>query len=179
MDGTDSGIEIKGISTGSPGPDLKYSASRGTIASPAILQAADTIMDVVANGYDGTDHLTPAVIVKLGVDKYTSAVASNVMPGRFVVLTYNESGTTNLDNALVFNRFGRLAIGDDNPTEKLDVRGNIKSTGSYIGGTQSIASAGAINITTLHTEITSSSVCLLYTSPSPRDKRQSRMPSSA
>ena len=47
MDGTDSGIEIKGISTGSPGPDLKYSASRGTIASPAILQAADTIMDVV------------------------------------------------------------------------------------------------------------------------------------
>ena len=76
----------------------------------------------------------------------------------FVVLTYNESGTTNLDNALVFNRFGRLAVGDDNPTEKLDVRGNIKSTGSYIGGTQSIASAGAINVTTLHTEITSSSV---------------------
>ena len=92
--------------------------------------------------------------MKLGVDKYTSSVASNVMPGRFVVLTYNESGTTSLDNALVFNRFGRLCVGDDNPTEKLDVRGNIKATGGYIGGVQAISGPGAIDITTLHTEIT-------------------------
>ena len=31
----------------------------------------------------------------------------------------------------------------------------------------------------LHKECVAPSVCLLYTSPSPRDKRQSRMPSSA
>jgi len=156
MNGT-SGVDITGITAGSAGPNLKYSAARGTVTAPVILQASDTILNVVANGYDGGDFETPAVVMRLGVDKYTSAVASNVMPGRFVVLTHNESGTTGLDNALVFNRFGRLAIGDDNPTEKLDVRGNIKATGSYIGGVQAISGAGAIDVTTLHTEITTTS----------------------
>ena len=36
-----------------------------------------------------------------------------------------------------------------------------------------------IGATTKHSEVASSKDCLLYTSPSPRDKRQSRMPSSA
>ena len=40
---------------------------------------------------------------------------------------------------------------------------------SFIGGLDKVGLAG----------VSMSSVCLLYTSPSPRDKRQSRMPSSA
>ena len=34
-------------------------------------------------------------------------------------------------------------------------------------------------VSTIWAELMSASLCLLYTSPSPRDKRQSRMPSSA
>ena len=36
-----------------------------------------------------------------------------------------------------------------------------------------------VNNTWLHHWLSKGNICLLYTSPSPRDKRQSRMPSSA
>ena len=39
--------------------------------------------------------------------------------------------------------------------------------------------AGGGSATNINTSITGADTCLLYTSPSPRDKRQSRMPSSA
>ena len=38
---------------------------------------------------------------------------------------------------------------------------------------------GSVVNATVHVETNTSDTCLLYTSPSPRDKRQSRMPSSA
>ena len=41
------------------------------------------------------------------------------------------------------------------------------------------ATSGDVRISSLAVDITDDSACLLYTSPSPRDKRQSRMPSSA
>ena len=45
---------------------------------------------------------------------------------------------------------------------------------------QSITSAqSALDATELGAEVGTRNICLLYTSPSPRDKRQSRMPSSA
>jgi hypothetical protein len=57
-------------------------------------------------------------------------------------------------NFLTYTETGRLGIGTYTPTEKLDIRGNIKATGGYIGGVQAISGAGAIDVTTLHTEIT-------------------------
>jgi hypothetical protein len=126
--------ETVGLSTGSAGPNIKADVSRGSLGAPTVLQAGDTIMQLTASGHDGVDYNTPAAILRLGVDKDTTSIAENVMPGRFVVLTYNESGSTGLDNALVFNRFGRLGIGTDVPTAKLDVRGDIKAEGTITPG---------------------------------------------
>ena len=42
-----------------------------------------------------------------------------------------------------------------------------------------VPTSGQIDLADFYGAVKQSSVCLLYTSPSPRDKRQSRMPSSA
>ena len=126
--------ETIGLSTGSAGPNIKADVSRGSLGTPTVLQAGDTIMQLTASGHDGVDYNSPAAILRLGVDKDTTSIAENVMPGRFVVLTYNESGSTGLANALVFNRFGRLGIGTDTPEAKLDVRGDIKAEGTITPG---------------------------------------------
>ena len=47
-------------------------------------------------------------------------------------------------------------------------------------GTPTITSPNNLNLNAVNVAIsTNVSICLLYTSPSPRDKRQTRMPSSA
>jgi hypothetical protein len=129
------GINLNGVTLGNVGADLKYSVVRNSLISPAILEAGDTIIDIIAQGFDGVDTETPAAIIKLGVDRYTSSIGTDIMPGRILFLTFNESGTTSLDNALVFNRFGNLGIATDDPQEKLDVRGN-----GIFSGTLSAAS---------------------------------------
>jgi hypothetical protein len=69
-------------------------------------------------------------------------------------------GTYNYDNYVIFHKTGKVAIsmGQANisaePAAHLEVGGNIKMDGSLIGGVQAISGAGAIDVTTLHTEIT-------------------------
>ena len=57
------------------------------------------------------------------------------------------------------------------------------ATGGTIAGAQSETQAGRYTAGSLNADDLIAAVpglaCLLYTSPSPRDKRQSRMPSSA
>jgi len=125
---------------GGSGPNLLYSASRNNLISPQILQAGDTILDLIASGFDGIDYTTPAAVIKLGVDRYTSAVGTNVLPGRIVFVTFDESGNATISNAMVFNRFGRLGINTDDPQEKLDVRGN----GIFSGEVQAAAFKGSL-----------------------------------
>ena len=98
----------------------------------------------------------------------TSAAASNVAisaaGGGAQTLTLNSAGTE--ANALDFNATaGGLDIDVAKGVEIQAGSGNINMD----------TTSGAITIGTAGT----STACLLYTSPSPRDKRQSRMPSSA
>ena len=85
------------------------------------------------------------------------------------------------DNLLV-NSVGNVGLGTTVPTETLDVRGNIKSVGvvTAIGGFISggLESTG-VSTFTGNVHVGSAITCLLYTSPSPRDVEESRMPSSA
>ena len=78
--------------------------------------------------------------------------------------TYNwlhaPGGTYNYDNYVTFHKTGKVAIsmGQANinaePAAHLEVGGNIKMDGGLIGGVQTISGPGAIDVTTLHTEIT-------------------------
>jgi hypothetical protein len=103
--------------------NVNFFASRTSVANPTILAAGDSIIDLNSSGWDGVNYL-PTAAIKLGVDKYTTAIGTGIVPGRIVFLTFNESGTTGISNAMIFNRFGNLGIGKDDPAQKLDVQGN-------------------------------------------------------
>lgn len=124
---------IKGLTAGSPGLNADYIVSRGSVASPTVVQAGDTIVNMVGQGYDGDSYET-AAIIKLGVDKYTTSIADGIIPGRILFLTFDESGNTGADNAMCFNRLGNLGIKKDDPTEALDVVGNAIITGTLTAG---------------------------------------------
>ena len=127
------GMTFTNISDGASGGNFNFRASRSSLAAPTVLQAGDVSIDLISSGWDGTTF-SPSAIIKMGTDKYTSSIGSGVMPGRIVFLTFNEAGTSGIDTAMVFNRQGRLGIATDAPTEKLDVVGNIKASGSIQPG---------------------------------------------
>jgi len=126
-------IRMTGLTAGAPGMNVDFFSSRGTIGSPAIVQAGDTIGNIVGSGWDG-DSYTTAAIIKVGVDKYTSSVADGVIPGRILFLTFDESGNTGANNAMCFNRLGNLGIKKDDPAEALDVAGNAIISGNLTAG---------------------------------------------
>ena len=126
-------IRMTGLTAGAPGMNVDFFSSRGTIGSPAIVQAGDTIGNIVGSGWDG-DSYTTAAIIKVGVDKYTSSVADGVIPGRILFLTFDESGNTGANNAMCFNRLGNLGIKKDDPAEALDVAGNALISGNLTAG---------------------------------------------
>ena len=133
-------ISSNAVTAGGNGPNLDFFGSRVSLDSPIVLEPGDSVIDIAVNGWDGAAQTTAAVI-KMGPDKYTGSIASGVMPGRMVFLTYNESGATGIDNAMVFNRFGNLGIGTDAPAEKLDVQGNIVASGTIQPGVYADAAA--------------------------------------
>ena len=116
-------LSITTSTNGGNACNVNFFASRTSVANPTVLVAGDSIIDLNSSGWDGVEYI-PAAAIKLGVDKYTTAIGTGIVPGRIVFLTFNESGTTGASNAMTFNRFGNLGIGKDDPAQKLDVQGN-------------------------------------------------------
>ena len=90
-------------------------------------------------------------------------------------------GVGNTSNAVVDTLTGKIGVGVDSPDANLHVVGNsYVSTNLELGGTLIM---GTVNVESQHSleavTATGNTTCLLYTSPSPRDQRGSRMPSSA
>ena len=69
-----------------------------------------------------------------------------------------------------------IDIGDDFLLAKMPVTKKVFQPEKLLHGGASVALAESVGSAASHMYI---NTCLLYTSPSPRDKRQSRMPSSA
>lgn len=124
-------LSITTSTNGGNACNVNFFASRNSVANPTVLVAGDSIIDLNSSGWDGSQY-TPTAAIKLGVDKYTTAIGTGIVPGRIVFLTFNESGTTGTSNAMIFNRFGNLGIGKDDPAQKLDVQGN----GAFAGFVQ-------------------------------------------
>ena len=89
-------------------------------------------------------------------------------------------GLGNMGSGLAKNLLanGFTVVGHDLIAERMqefkDMGGQPKADAAEVGD-----GADAVFIMVMNGDQTKSVVCLLYTSPSPRDKRQSRMPSSA
>ena len=76
--------------------------------------------------------------------------------GRSSVNMVINDGTNNFPetHTFIFNNSANFGLGKYVPATKLHVAGSITADGGYIGGVQTISGPGAINLTTLHTEIT-------------------------
>ena len=83
------------------------------------------------------------------------------------------------DEKLIVSPTGLVGIGTTIPTESLDVRGDAKIVGFATFNSASTPSLIAVDSTLTTVNLVESIICLLYTSPSPRDVEESRMPSSA
>jgi len=76
--------------------------------------------------------------------------------GRSSVNMVINDGSNNFPetHTFIFNNSANFGLGKYVPASKLHVAGSITADGGYIGGVQAISGPGAINVTTLHTEIT-------------------------
>lgn len=92
-----------GLTDGLVNSGLVARTSRGTLQSPQILQAGDSMWVAQGMGWDGTDYQT-AGIFGIGVDQTTTPAAGDVR-GAFAVLTIGAGGS---QNAMFFDSKGVL-----------------------------------------------------------------------
>lgn len=105
---TQSEIETHKYSdTAANGSIIHGARSRGSIAAPAIVQADDNLLDIVAVGYDGTDY-AQAARIDVEVDGTPGA---NDMPGRFVIKTSPDGSQTPAEALRVDSRKSTIASG--------------------------------------------------------------------
>lgn len=129
-DTTDLIFDIRTVSLGNPGPRMIFNSSRGTVSSPTILEQGDSCVDFQGSAWDGNSYTT-ASYIKLAVDNNVT-ISDGIAPGRIVLGTFNASGSTGLDNVAIWSHTGRLGLSVIEPSEKLDVNGNGKFSGSVI-----------------------------------------------
>lgn len=124
-------------------------------ANPAILQYDRS----AASAYATTQSIGRQVISKT-ISGTQTVVGTHSMSEESYNWLHAPGGTYNYDNYVTFHKTGKVAIsmGQANisaePAAHLEVGGNIKATGAFIGGVQTISGPGAIDVTTLHTAIT-------------------------
>ena len=109
--------------------------------------------------------------VILGIDLGTTNSAVGVVDSGFPILLADEDGDR-LTPSAVWYEGGEVEVGR-RALRRRGMGGVITSVKRLMGSSQSVAGKSPEEVSA---EILN---CLLYTSPSPRDKRQSRMPSSA
>ena len=158
------GGELIEIETGS-GTFQRQFTIQGTNASGASIQeqinsisnggtvtTSNRFMSISQISVDGNLNGT----VKVGIDTDDNQIAN----------TQTISGAGNLS----------LTSNLSTPGSRLAKVGISVAQSDTIGSNQTVSGSGDLNLTSANIELVT---CLLYTSPSPRDKRQSRMPSSA
>ena len=124
-------------------------------------------------------------------------MASNILIKRSTgstapgTITFGELAITTGANGTQANAGDRLFIGDNNGAAQIvggryfmdmldHVHGTLTASSSVIVDSNSKIDVWNVDDITLNSNIiTTSTTCLLYTSPSPRDRQKSRMPSSA
>ena len=83
-------IETHNDST-SEAAGIRFYKSGNTGASPQVVETDDSIAQLIAYGYDGTDYACAAASIKMQVD---GAPGSNDMPGKIVLATTADGATS-------------------------------------------------------------------------------------
>ena len=92
-------------------------------------------------GHDGTGYIQSSFIVA-GVDSQAT-VSTGVVPGNITMGTTPDNGVTNY--TVTINKDGNLGVNNLTPTEKLDVVGNVKTSGFVQFGSLTTAERNALS----------------------------------
>jgi len=114
--------------------------SRGSIVTPTANVADDSLFGYVHYGHDGSQYIQSSFIVA-GIDPQAS-VGAGAVPGNIVMGTTPDNGVTS--NLVTINKDGNLGINILTPTEKLDVVGNVKTSGFVQFGSFTTAERNAL-----------------------------------
>lgn len=145
---------ISQVSSNSGGPHVIFRKSRGSLASPVVVQSNDLLMSLRAKAYDGTQYLDLQKLIYAQVD---GTVATNSVPTNVVLATDGANGALALtlsntnatlvpSNSAIFNRHilsngdGTFDIGSNNGGTTFNRPNNIWAKNS-------ISSAGTLNVT--------------------------------
>ena len=132
--------------------------------------------------FEMSDSKKVCVFLSINSTKNTSSFQPNINQTRptvnqFQLLFWPDHGVPKVNN---FHRF-YTAINQHFTKKTTAAAGSTRGT-RFLAGTRTVPPRGVPGTAVRPTKLQQSSgrsICLLYTSPSPRDKRQSRMPSSA
>lgn len=125
-------------SSAAPGSTIYGCRSRGTLASPAIVQNDDTLVSLLALGFDGTD-LAQSAEIDFQVDGVPGA---NDMPGRIVFKT-SPDGTQTTVEAMRIDSTQTVTAGKLVSSTSLNLGGTLAISGSNGTSGQVLTSAGA------------------------------------
>jgi len=92
--------------------------TRGTVASPTIVQSGDTILNIFAQASDGTTARKTAAQILFSVDGTPGA---NDMPGRITFLTTPDGSTSQVERMRIDNA-GNIGFGTTNPLAPIELR---------------------------------------------------------
>jgi len=92
------------VGTVDTAPNLVSRISRGSLASPLVLQSGDRTIKMFAQGYDGTNFVTSGAF-GMQVDS-TDPITTGFVPGTFGVVTIGTQG----NQSLTFNSRGILSV---------------------------------------------------------------------
>lgn len=138
--------------TAAAGATLYGARSRGSEATPTVVQDADTLLSLIAVGFDGTDYATAARIRAI----VNGTPGNNDMPGAWIFETSADGGQT-LTERMRIKQDGAVNIDGLTASRGVlaDASKNLKSDGigetraAYNSTTQAVTSATETDITAL------------------------------
>lgn len=119
-DGTDRNIVFQRSEDSPNGSAFYYVKSRGSVASPTIVQSSDTLLHFAASAYDGTQY-KPSILIEGRMD---GTPGTNIVPSRINFSTFGTT-TNSLTQRMTILSSGNVGIGLSSPTNMLDVAGAI------------------------------------------------------
>ena len=140
QDGFGANVELfRSYDSISTPPRIRFSCSKGTNGSPAVVTSGNNLGEIRFNGYDGLDYLSQAAKLSCAVDGTASA---NDMPGRLEFYTTSDGSNTPTERMRI-NSSGRVGIGTSSINYLLTVLAG--------SGSQSIFQAGQTGVSNGYT----------------------------
>ena len=120
-------------------PQFEIAKARGTISSPAAIQASDYVGQLKVMGHDGTDFRISSDILWTAADAFTSTSR----PSNLTIRTATSGTTTPIERMRVSHN-GNVGIGTTTPDSKLHISSTAVGDLLFLETTEDSSSAGPV-----------------------------------